>query len=180
MASFRFFARIALQIGVVIAFLAGCADQKKVGYIDTSILLNEFEPAVKVRTELQAEAQKMQTEAQRMDREIGALQQRLVTEGGRLPALQQAQIRDELAGRQQQLALFVNQANGQTANLEAEKMAPVYRMINEGLQAFGRENGYFLIHGATANGSIVYADSTANLTRQALAYLDAKQAGAKK
>ncbi len=158
--------------------LCHCSD-RKIGYIDQAILLNEFDMALEVRAALKTETDRMQAQAQQMAQELEALRQRFIQETPRLSSAQQNQLRAEMAEREQAYGQFLQQANQQMAALEAEKMAPVYTALNESLQQYGREQGYFLILGATANGSIVYADTTSNLTPVFLNYIRERRKTAK-
>lgn len=163
---------------LTLAVIPACQNTppRKLGYIDTSELLNKYDKAVQVRTELQASTGQWQAEAQTMQQELDALRQRYISEHDKLSSPAQRQLREEIAAREQAFAQYVQEVNQKASALEAEKMQPVYRELNAILREYGRAHGYYIILGATPNGNIVYADSSSNLTDEVLAYIQTRKA----
>ncbi|MBM3262681.1 MAG: OmpH family outer membrane protein [candidate division Zixibacteria bacterium] len=162
-----------LVTGLIVAGL-GCAEkapEKKIGYVDNGVILTEFDLAVKARNELQAATQQMQIDITKLETELKTLQERFVNQGRGLPVAQQIQLRDQVAAKEQEYIQFVQQANQRASQLEAEKMQPVLDALNKHVEAYGKQNGYYMILGTTGNGNIVYADSTANITTPVMEYM---------
>jgi outer membrane protein len=168
-------------ITVLATIFSGCGEkavpvqEKKIGYIDNAIVLNEFDLAVKARNDLQTAAQEIQTDIQKMEANLKALQEKFVSMGPSLSVAQQGKLRDQMAAGEQEYIQYVQAANQRAAQMEQEKMEEVLNALNQHVEAFARENGYFMILGATQTGNIVYADSTADVTRAVMAYIQKKK-----
>lgn len=168
--------RFTISAALLVGFLSGCADkapvqEKKIGYIDSAVIMNEYDLAVKARNELQLTAGQMQADVQKIENELKALQETFISQGPTLPVALQVQKRNELAAKEQEYVQFVQMSNQRASQLEQEKMGPVFEALNTNVEAYGKANGYYMILGATPGGSIVYADSTANVTKPILEYM---------
>lgn len=168
--------RLTVVSALLIGAIAGCGDkaqvqEKKIGYVETGIIMNEFEMAVKARNELQASVAQMQADVQKIENELKSMQEAFIAQGASLPMALQVQRRNELAAKEQEYVQFVQGSNQRASQLEQETMGPVLEALNNHFETYGKANGYYLILGATPGGGIVYADSSANVTRQVLDYI---------
>jgi len=59
-------------------------------------------------------------------------------------------------------------------DLNSRYTADVWRYINEGVADFGKEKGYDYIFGASGNGSLMYADTTHDVTADVVSFLNAR------
>jgi outer membrane protein len=53
----------------------------------------------------------------------------------------------------------------------------IWKHINQYLDEFGKENGYVFILGTSGDGNLMYADTTYNVTNEALLFINKKYAG---
>ena len=53
----------------------------------------------------------------------------------------------------------------------------IWKQINQYVADYGKENGYFLILGATGDGSLMYAKEEVDLTKELKEYINAKYSG---
>lgn len=53
----------------------------------------------------------------------------------------------------------------------------VWKQINQYISEYGKEKGYRFILGATGDGNLMYADSTADLTNEIIIYANKKYSG---
>lgn len=53
----------------------------------------------------------------------------------------------------------------------------IWKQLNQYISEFGKDNGYDYLHGASGNGSIMYADSSHNVTADVIAYVNDKYNG---
>ncbi|MCU0415791.1 MAG: OmpH family outer membrane protein [Cytophagaceae bacterium] len=60
--------------------------------------------------------------------------------------------------------------------VESEELK-IWSQINQYVSEFGKERDYDLIFGANGNGSIMYADSSLNITPEVLKYINEKYSG---
>ena len=147
-------------------------DHQEFGYVDTADLLSRYDPAKKIRTELASVTDRWQEEADIKARELEVLRKRFITDSGLMSSEKARDLKEKIAEQEQQYIQFIQETNQKAAMLEAEKMQPIYNLLNTTLSAYGNLNGYKIIWGATPNGNIVYADSTVDLTDEILAYID--------
>lgn len=52
--------------------------------------------------------------------------------------------------------------------------ADIWKRINQEVEAFAKENNYQIIHGATGDGSLMYASGTLEITDEFIEYLNKK------
>ncbi|UPT68655.1 MAG: OmpH family outer membrane protein [Sphingobacteriales bacterium JAD_PAG50586_3] len=53
----------------------------------------------------------------------------------------------------------------------------IWKQLNQYISDYGRENKFDYLHGAAGNGSIMYADSSHNVTNEVIAYVNDKYSG---
>jgi outer membrane protein len=53
----------------------------------------------------------------------------------------------------------------------------LWKQINQYMGDYGREKGYSFIYGANGNGSIMFADSSLNISKEATKYINQRYAG---
>jgi outer membrane protein len=58
-----------------------------------------------------------------------------------------------------------------------EYTSQIWSQINEYLKAYGKENGYRYIIGATGDGGVMYASETIDITEEAIKYINRKYEG---
>lgn len=75
------------------------------------------------------------------------------------------------------LTAYRDSLTGYAENLKAEYDAEIWTRINTYVQEFGKEHRYSIIFGASGNDSVMYSDSSANITRDVLLYMNEKYDG---
>ena len=53
----------------------------------------------------------------------------------------------------------------------------IWEQINQHVGAYGREKGYQFIYGANGNGSIMFADSTKEISKEIIPFINSKYSG---
>ena len=76
---------------------------------------------------------------------------------------------------------FARQEEFEEANsvLAEEYTAQVWTQLNEYIKAYGEEEGYRYIFGATGDGSLMYAEDAVNITEEVSSYVNEHYNGAK-
>jgi len=72
------------------------------------------------------------------------------------------------------LVSYRDSLNTYAENLKAEYDTEIWSRINTYVQSFGKQNNYSMIFGGAGNGSIMYTDSTINITQDVLNYMNEK------
>lgn len=55
--------------------------------------------------------------------------------------------------------------------------ADIWKQINQYVNEYGKENNYGILYGADGTGSLMYADSTLNISDKVIKYINKKYAG---
>lgn len=156
-------------VALATAFI-GQLQTPRLGYIDSSALIEQYPRAVAVRAELQATVGEWEANATTLRAELDTLGTRLVQDD--LPSRERAALRDSVESKRQELVRYSRAVSERAAALEAEKMQPVFDEINARLERFGKAEGYDLIFGTLAGGSVLFAQDAADLTDDFLAYAE--------
>ena len=82
-----------------------------------------------------------------------------------------------LANKQQQINNYQQSVQQQIQKENQHITQAVINDINAFVKEYGKENGYKIILGARGNGNIMYADSSKNITKEVLIYLNKKYQG---
>ncbi len=147
--------------GLVLAFSANQAQaQLKIGYINSSRILETFKEAIDVRTQLKDLNAQWEKEARDMQKEIQDLQEQLESQSLLLSEERKAQKQQEIQNQYLKYQQFVqekwNQQGGEAVKKEVELIQPVYDKINVAIKKIGEEEGYQYIFDVVA-GNILYA-----------------------
>ena len=148
----------------------------KLGYIDSDIVkdrLPEFREAQRkldqLRQEYEREAGDRQGKLLKLQGDFRK-QELLMSEARR------QELQEEFDAKIQQLQSFNVQKFGPEGELvrkNVELSGPIYKQVNEALQAIGREEGYDFIFDVAGNSSIVFVDEEKyNLTEDVLKWLE--------
>ena len=146
----------------------------RVGYVDTSVLLQQYSGAQEARAAFEQRSQEWQGNVQTLQAELGELNARLTNDAGRLGPDNTATLQDSIRTKERELARYAQAVSGRRAELEQSLMEPVLAELNARIQDFGSEEGYDLVLGTLAGGNILYADERHDLTEELLTYLDPK------
>jgi outer membrane protein len=69
------------------------------------------------------------------------------------------------------------QFNEDNQSLLMQHNEQVNKQINQYIEEFGKEKGYKYIYGATGNGSMMYADKEADISKEVISYINDKYTG---
>ena len=158
-------------VAVALLLAGGVAAADRIGYINSEQILSEYEGARDIESQLSASIADWREQAKSMESEIEALITELSSQ--RLLLSDEAASQKQALIQEKRLAYesFVNEvwgAGGLAVRREAELWQPVIDRVNAILEEIGTEDEYLLIldaAGAAPGSIIVYADSSADLTR---------------
>jgi len=144
---------------VIFVGLLSCQKQPKTAYV----IMNELFKGFEAKKELEAtffEKQKHQSE--RLD----SLKEKIILLSGKEKIAHQKQYN--------QLLHTYEQENQQTSQKYDKQ---IWLQINKYLKEYGIKHHYQYIYGADGSGTIMYADSSQNITKEVLHYLNKKYQG---
>lgn len=157
---------------VLIAALGFACTQKKSGYVNIQTVFNDFE----YKKELEKEVIQIQNNRKyildSMQANLKMLSNKYNLDKTDKNVVAEFQTAKEIFFEKK------SQIEEEEANMVRESDAKIIKQINSYMKEFGKENKYDIIFGATANGNIMYADSTMDITKEVTQYVNAKYKGA--
>lgn len=147
--------------------------QKKSAYVNIPVLFNEFE----YKKELEKEVTQIQNNRKfildSLQTNLKMLSNKLNLDKGNKDLIAEFQTAREI--------LFEKKSVFEEEEAEMIKQSDekIIRQMNAYIKEYGKENKYDIIFGATTNGNIMYADTTMDITKDVILYLNAKYKGAK-
>lgn len=143
----------------------------KIGYINSSVLLEKYEGAVAARKQLDAEGEKWQANIKTLETELASLNKTFVEENAKWGKKARTEKQAELQKKQDEYVRYKRAVTEKAAKLEQELLQNVYAELNAQVESFGKRNGHQMILGTVAGGNILYAQQAVDLTEAFLAYV---------
>jgi outer membrane protein len=145
----------------------------KVGYIDSQIIMAEYEDVRQIQVELEKEQKRLQTIYERKLTSLDSLTNAYQTGSIILSEQKKKQMESDITRKQQEIQDWQMKyfgPEGELYKLQNELLAPILQTIDKVIRTIGEERGYDYIFDAV-QGSIVYALDSHNLTQDVLAEL---------
>lgn len=146
----------------------------KVGYIDSSILMEKYPPAIKAREDFEQKSAAWKENTKTLENEINQLNQELVEKSSQWARDQITKRQEEIKKKQMEYSRYGNAITKKAQELEKELFEPVYTELNNKINEFGVDEGYQIIFGTLSGGNILYGNKTTDLTQDFLAYASTK------
>ena len=142
----------------------------KVGYIDSQIIMAEYEDVRQIQVELEKEQKKLQTIYEKKLTSLDSLTNAYQTGSIILSEQKKKQMESDITRKQQEIQDWQMKyfgPVGELYKLQNELLAPILQTIDKVIRAIGEERGYDYIFDAV-QGSIVFALDSHNLTQDVL------------
>ncbi len=146
-------------------------NKPKIGYVDSSILLEKYHGAIEAREKLKKQTDEWQNNIKTLDLELGKLNKEIIQENDEWDDETRKLKQKVFSKKQSELVRYSRAINDKAAKLEQELMAPVFVTVNTYISDFGKMNNYDMVFGTVAGGNILYAKEPTNLTNDFLAYI---------
>ena len=147
-----------------------CFSETKIGYIDSQIIMSEFEDVRQVQVELEKEQKKLQTQYEKKIVSLDSLKTAYQTGSIILSEQKKSQMEADIRKKEQEIQQWQLQyfgPEGHLYSLQNELLAPILQTIDKIIRKLGEERGYDYIFDAV-QGSIVYALDSHNLTEDVM------------
>ncbi len=148
----------------------------KLGYIDSDIVKDRLPEFREAQRKLDQLRQEYEREAGDRQGKLLKLQEDFRKQELLMSEARRQELQEEFDAKIQQLQSFNVQKFGPEGELvrkNVELSGPIYKQVNEALQAIGREEGYDFIFDVAGNSSIVFVDEEKyNLTEDVLKWLE--------
>ena len=142
----------------------------KVGYIDSKIIMAEYEDVRQIQVELEKEQKRLQTIYEKKLTSLDSLTNAYQTGSIILSEQKKKQMESDITRKQREIQDWQMKyfgPEGELYKLQNELLAPILQTIDKVIRAIGEERGYDYIFDAV-QGSIVYALDSHNLTQDVL------------
>lgn len=147
-----------------------CVAETKIGYIDSQVIMSEFQDVRQVQVELEKEQKKLQTQYEKKIVTLDSLKTAYQTGSIVLSAQKKSQMESDIINKEKELQQWQLQyfgPEGHLYSLQNELLAPILQTIDRIIRKIGEAKGYDYIFDAV-QGSIVYALDSHNLTQDVL------------
>lgn len=163
---------IVIVIIAVLTF-ASCQKSKKIGFVDNSELINEYQEKKDIQDELQAKVkvyeQRRDSVRQAFQLEINdaELKSRNMSQDNLQKLSQELQQKDQMISQRDQ---FEQQQIAQASQAQNDSLI---KKVKEFVKDYGNKNGYDFILGSNEAGSVMFGKTEDNLTKTILDALNA-------
>ncbi|MBO8130347.1 MAG: OmpH family outer membrane protein [Candidatus Marinimicrobia bacterium] len=158
-------------IAICLIILAGNLNaQLKIGYVNSEVILKEYDEAREAQAKLDMEAKKIQDEYQRMLAKLDSLQREYERQRLIMSEARRTEKENEIASLQREIQEYQIKKlgpDGEIYKKQAEYVGPVLEKIRKVIQKIGEEGKYDYIFDSVA-GNILFADPAHDLTDQVL------------
>ena len=144
--------------------------ETKIGYIDSQIIMSEYEDVRQVQVELEKEQKRLQTVYEKKLVSLDSLKIAYQTGSIILSEQKKIQMENNIRQKEQEIQQWQLQyfgPEGELYKLQNQLLAPILNTIDSVIKKIGEERSYDYIFDAV-QGSIVYALDSHNLTQEVL------------
>ena len=144
--------------------------ETRIGYIDSQIILTQFEDVRQVQVELEKEQKKLQTIYEKKIISLDSLKNSYETGSIILSDNKKQEMLIQIEQKEKEIQQWQLQyvgPEGELYRLQNELMNPILKVIDQAISTVGKEKEYDYIFDAAAGG-IVYALDANNLTQDVL------------
>jgi len=153
---------------IVCTTLITGAEAQKFGYVNTALLLSELPEVKGADAQLEAYQQQLITEGQAQVKAFEEQYQVYVAaaNSGEMSKVEMAQKEQELTKDQQAIQALEREVENKIMIKRQELLNPILENVDSHIQAMGKEGGYTFIFDMSAQGAMLYALDSEDLTDQ--------------
>lgn len=158
----------------VLAFQPVCAQDVKIGYIDTGRIFAEFEETVEAEQVFQKEVEVWKKQREEMETALAALREEIESQSLMLSEEKLAEKKLILEQNFNDYQKFLQETfgeDGKVAKRNEELTQPIVEKINRVIAQIAEDEGYTIVLDA-AQGNIVFASKEIDLTEKVLERLE--------
>lgn len=161
----------ALAVVALGLAIAAALPGERYGYADVGELLETYPRAAEVRQDIEAELAPIRAKLDEQRAATRAVVERLESGRETMSPQEQAVLQQKIVLAMQKQSELDAKFATLAKKLETERMEPVWKELDAGLQAFGQAEGYAMIWTATGSGNLAYASDAANVTDDLVAWM---------
>lgn len=150
-------------------------------FVNSDSLLNNYQYFKDIKQGFEDKSKKAQADlsskGQAFQREVAEYQ----ANANKMSANDRVATEDRLSRKQQELAAYNQNASGALAAEEGAENEKLYNKVSEYLKVYAKEKGYkYVLTFSKSNPSVLFADSTLEITKDVVTGLNAKYKTEKK
>ncbi len=143
----------------------------KVGYIESSVMMEKYQGAIKARTEMNTKSEEWRKNISTLETELNQLNQEMVQNAAKWSRATLQQKQEKMQQKQSEYGRYSRAINEKAQQLQNELFQPVYAELNTKIAEYGKAKGYDIIFGTVSGGNILYGDKAADITEKFLEYV---------
>ena len=155
---------------ILTLFISISFSETKIGYIDSQIIMSEYDDVRQVQVELEKEQKRLQTVYEKKLISLDSLKTAYQTGSIILSEQKKVQMETDIRQKEQEIQQWQLEyfgPEGELYKLQNQLLAPILNTIDSVIRKIGEERSYDYIFDAV-QGSIVYALDSHNLTQDVL------------
>jgi outer membrane protein len=158
---------------IVIFTFASCQQSQKIGFVDNSKLINEYQEKIDIQDKLQAKIKTYEAkrdsirQAFQLEINEAELKSRKMSQADLQKLSQELQQKDQIIAQRDQ---FEQQQIAQESQAQNDSLI---KKVRNFVKDYGTKNGYDFILGSNEAGSVMYGNEASDLTQEILEALNA-------
>lgn len=158
---------------IVIFMFASCQQSQKIGFVDNSKLINEYQEKIDIQDKLQAKIKTYEAkrdsirQAFQLEINEAELKSRKMSQADLQKLSQELQQKDQVIAQRDQ---FEQQQIAQESQAQNDSLI---KKVRNFVKDYGTKNGYDFILGSNEAGSVMYGNEASDLTQEILDALNA-------
>lgn len=158
---------------IVIFTFASCQQSQKIGFVDNSKLINEYQEKIDIQDKLQAKIKTYEAkrdsirQAFQLEINEAELKSRKMSQADLQKLSQELQQKDQVIAQRDQ---FEQQQIAQESQSQNDSLI---KKVRNFVKDYGTKNGYDFILGSNEAGSVMYGNEASDLTQEILDALNA-------
>lgn len=164
--------RRLIILTLILIGLSSCQQQQKIGYVDNSKLINDYQEKKDIETKIQAKINAFQKRTDSLQRAFQLEVNEAEIKAKRMTQSQIQELMKEFQEREQILSQRVQFERQQIAQESQSQNDSLIQKVRDFVRDFAKSNGYDYILGSNEAGSVMYGNETSDLTETILESLN--------
>lgn len=152
--------------------IVSCQDGQKIGYVDNSVLINDYlekkDIEAKLQTKIAAYEKRRDSLSQAFQLEIKEAE----VKARRMSQANLQKLQQELQQREQIISQRLQFEQQQIAQESQSQNDSLIKKVRDFVKQYGKSNGFNFIFGSNEAGSVMYGEETSDLTQTILEALN--------
>ncbi|MDX1829607.1 MAG: OmpH family outer membrane protein [Lutibacter sp.] len=157
---------------IVFAIMLVSCNQTKIGYVNVENLMKDYKATEVLQTKLKSKQEKVSKQLDSLQAPFKAKVQNYYQKAKSMSASTRAKVEKELQQEQQMLQYNQQQAAQKLQKENQDESEKITKRVDSLVAVFAKANGYQLILGTSGNGTVMYGDTTLDVTDKVLDILN--------